>query len=86
MREIIDRLDEFSSRYQRALSVVGAGWAILTWATYAQFISLPDFIRLDETIVMVLGVLYNVIWWGFLYPRVEHHRKNRDGANVGGKA
>ena len=75
---LIDRADAFSTRWKTVISVLSAGWFAATCADYAGFIKLPVELPLSEWLGFVPVVLWNALWWGFAYPRIEARRAERN--------
>jgi hypothetical protein len=59
------------------LTGVGAVSFALSCASYAGFIHLPKFQFLTGLPALIFSVVYNAVWWGFVYPRVDENRKRR---------
>ncbi len=78
MNRAIDRWDAFAERYMTAMTVIGVLWMVLGWASHARFIELPEWPLLTGMSAIVAGVVFNAAWWGFLYPRVQRRRKQRE--------
>ena len=74
---LTDRLDAFAARHERLFGIAGAAFLALSTAIYARFIELPRFDWLSERALMIASMVYNAIWWGFAYPRIEQRRKAR---------
>ena len=75
---LIDRADAFSTRWKTVISVLGAAWFTATCADYAGFIKLPIELPLSQWLGFVPVVLWNALWWGFAYPRIEARRAERN--------
>lgn len=80
MDRLIDRIDAVADRHQRALGIMGVLWFALVCADYAGFIDLPEFTLIGGAAGLIVAVLYNAVWWGFLNPRVQVLRAARGGA------
>lgn len=78
---LIDRWDAFADRYSVPLAVFGFAWMALGWASHARFIELPVWPLLAGISAIIAGVVFNAVWWGFLYPRVQRRRKERELAS-----
>ena len=75
--ELIDRADAFSTRWKAVISAVSVAWFAATCADYAGFIKLPVELPLSEWLGFVPVVVWNALWWGFAYPRIEARRAER---------
>lgn len=75
--QAIDRCDGFATRHQKIIGAVSVVWFALSCALAARFVSLPDFIPLDETTQLMVSGCFNALWWGFVNPRVERRRAER---------
>ncbi len=75
--DLIDRADAFSERWKTTVSVVSVAWFAATCADYAGFINLPVELPLTQWLGFVPVLLWNAIWWGFAYPRIEARRAER---------
>ena len=71
---LIDRIDSVLERIRIPLGIAGAVWFALTCAQHAGFVRLPDFSLLHGTPSLVFSVIYNAVYWGFIWPRVEARR------------
>ncbi|MEO1044918.1 MAG: hypothetical protein AAFX04_05725 [Pseudomonadota bacterium] len=69
---------DFASRYKSYFSTFGIIWACITAAIYARWIVLPDIPFITDELAVYFAGAYNVIWWGFLYPRIEKMQKDYD--------
>ena len=76
--DLIDQADAISTRWKTVISVLSAAWFAATCADYAGFIKLPIELPLSEWLGFVPVVLWNALWWGFAYPRIEARRAERN--------
>ncbi|MCM0001242.1 MAG: hypothetical protein NBV68_17865 [Erythrobacter sp.] len=76
--DLIDRADAISTRWQTVLSVVSTAWFAATCADYAGFLNLPKLGILSGWSAILVAALWNAVWWGFAYPRIEARRKERN--------
>ncbi len=79
---LIDRFDAVSSRWSVVLTVLGAAWFAATCADYAGFIRLPFELPLSEWVGFLPVLLWNALWWGFAYPRIEARRAERKNMEI----
>jgi hypothetical protein len=76
--DLIDRADAFSTRWKTVISALSVAWFVATCADYAGFIKLPIELPLSEWLGFLPVVLWNALWWGVAYPRVEARRAVRN--------
>lgn len=74
---LIDRADAFSQRWNTVIAVLSATWFVATCADYAGFIDLPLELPLIGSLGIFPAILWNGLWWGFAYPRIEARRAER---------
>lgn len=75
--DLIDRADAFNARWHIVLAVLGAAWFALSCADYAGFVDLPVILPLSGWVGILPAVIWNGVWWGFAYPRIEARRAER---------
>ena len=83
---LTDRADAFAARHQRAIGIAGAAFFVVSTAIYAQFIALPEIDWLRDRTLMIASTLFNALWWGFAYPRVQSRREAREAEAEGAAA
>ena len=71
---VTESIASFSTKHERALSLVGILSLALSSAVYARFITLPEIELFDERTMIWLTAIYNVAWWAILRPRVEQRK------------
>jgi hypothetical protein len=74
---LIDRLDSAFAPFSSILAVIGMAWFAAICAQYAGFIRLPDFALFHGFPAIVCSVIYNAVYWGFIYPHVQERRAVR---------
>lgn len=77
--DLIDRADALFGRWHVLLTVLSAAWFAATCAEYAGFIDLPipALVSLPGWAAVLPAAIWNAIWWGFAYPRIEARRAER---------
>jgi hypothetical protein len=85
MNALIDRLVSIADRHSKLLGGLGAVSLALSCASYAGFIKLPKFEILSGPAAMIASVIYNAVWWGFVYPNIDENRKLRAAEREGAK-
>ena len=73
----IDKADALFARWSSVLSILSIGSFIASCAAYAGFIAMPNLLPLPDWLGILPAVLWNALWWGFAYPRIEARRKQR---------
>ncbi|HXG81504.1 MAG TPA: hypothetical protein VNJ05_06865 [Sphingomicrobium sp.] len=73
----IDAFDEFAARFRVPISIVAGGWLVLSWASSAGFIELPEIAILTGTPGIIASSAFNGLWWGWLNPRIIRRRAER---------
>jgi uncharacterized membrane protein len=73
----LERIIATADRHSALFAVVGGIGLVLSSASYAGFIRLPRLEILSGIPAVIASVIYNGVWWGFVYPKVEEMRKNR---------
>lgn len=76
--DLIDRADAFFGRWQLVLSVLSVAWFVLICADFAGFVDLPVVLPLSGWLAILPAALWNAVWWGFAYPRIETRRAERN--------
>jgi hypothetical protein len=74
---LIDRMDAAFASFSGVLAVIGLAWIVATGLQYAGFVQLPDFALFQGVPALVGSVIYNAVYWGFVYPRVLERRAER---------
>ena len=75
---MIDRIDVFAQRHRRAIAIVGGIWVVISWASNAHFIALPEIPFLTGTSGVIASSMFMALWWAWLSPRVAKRRADRD--------
>jgi hypothetical protein len=73
----IDRADAVSARWNTVITVLSAAWFAASCADYAGFIDLPLELPLIGSLGVIPAIIWNVLWWGFAYPRITARRAER---------
>lgn len=76
----IDRADALAARHERLLSITAGLLFVMSCASYAGWIHLPEFLGLSDQAVLVGGTVFNVLWWATLRPRVHRRRAERENS------
>ena len=71
----LNRIAQFVSRHDKALSILSGLWLALSCAAYARFIDLPDIPFVTDQNAWVFSGAWNAAWWGFLHPAIAKRRK-----------
>jgi hypothetical protein len=74
---LIDYGDAVAARWRVPLTILSAAFFVLSCASYAGFVRLPELSFLSGLPVVIAAAAWNAIWWGFLYPRAERRRAER---------
>ena len=74
---LIDRMDAVSARWHVVLAALSVAWFIASCADYAGFIDLPVILPLPGWLGILPAALWNAVWWGVAYPRIEARRAER---------
>ena len=74
---MIDSMDDFATRYRRPISILAAGWFLLSWLSNARFLDLPEIPLLTGKTAIFASAAFNGLWWGWLNPRIERRRTER---------
>ncbi len=74
----IDRLDGFAIRHRRLVAIVGGIWLVVSWASSAHFISLPEIPLLTGKSGVFASSAFAALWWAWLNPRISKRRAARD--------
>ena len=77
---LIDRIDAFAQRHRRLIAIVGGIWVIISWASNAHLVALPDVPFLTGTSGVITSSMFMALWWAWLSPRVTKRRADRDVA------
>lgn len=80
--ELFDRLDEIAARHKKALSIVGGVWFVVGCAIASGMVRVPDLGIVSNRTALLIATLYNAVWWGYFYPRVEKRRVERLSGNA----
>jgi hypothetical protein len=75
---LVDRVDAIALRYRKVLSILGGIWLVISWASNARFISLPEIPLVTGTSGMVASTIFAALWWSWLNPRVQQRRSARE--------
>ena len=75
---LIDRIDAFALRYRRLIAIVGGLWLIVSWASTARFIALPEIPLLTGKTGVFASSACAALWWAFINPRITKRRAARD--------
>ena len=74
----IDRVDAFALRYRRPLAILGGIWLVISWASSAGFISLPEIPFLTGKSGVFASSAFAALWWAWLNPRIMKRRAAHD--------
>jgi hypothetical protein len=76
----VDRWDAFAERYRVPLAVLSIAWFAASCAEYAGFIDLPipALLPLSGWLAILPAALWNGVWWGVAYPRIDARCKARN--------
>ena len=80
---LIDRIDDFALRHRRLITIVGALWLIISWASNAHFIALPEIPLLTGITGVFASSGCAALWWAFINPRITKRRLARDADKSG---
>ncbi|KPF60077.1 hypothetical protein IP88_16160 [alpha proteobacterium AAP81b] len=75
---IITAADDLMHRHARLLDAIGIVGFVLGCASYAGFLRLPTLVVLPAALGTILAVLRYAVWDGFVTPRLEARREQRD--------
>ena len=75
---LIDRLDGFATRHRRLITIVGGLWLVVSWASNAHFLSLPEIPLLTGKTGVFASSGFAALWWAFINPRISKRRAARD--------
>ena len=75
---LIDRIDAFALRYRKPLMIFGGLWLVISWASNAHFISLPEIPLLTGKTGIFASSAFAALWWAFINPRIAKRRAARD--------
>ena len=75
---LIDRVDAFAQRRRRLIAIVGGIWVVISWASNAHLVSLPEIPFLTGTSGVIASSMFMALWWAWLSPRVAKRRSDRD--------
>jgi len=78
--DLADRWDAFAERFRVPLAAFSVAWFALSCAEYAGFVDVPvpALVPLPGWLAILPAAIWNALWWGFAYPRVEARRKQRN--------
>jgi hypothetical protein len=84
--DLVDRWDAFAERFRVPLAILSIAWFAASCAEYAGFVDLPIpvLLPLSGWLAILPAAMWNAVWWGFAYPRIEARGKQRnilDNAN-----
>ena len=82
MDRIIDRVDAFALRYRKLLMILGGLWLMLSWASSALFIKVPEIPFLTGTMGIMASSACAALWWALINPRIQKRRAARDLAGT----
>ena len=74
---IIDAVDSLAERYRRPITIIGAIWLGLSFASWAGFITLPELAILTGKPAVYASCAFNALWWGWMNPRILRRRAVR---------
>lgn len=74
---MIDRIERFAARHERAIALLAGLWFWLNVAHTARFVDLPDIPFVTDRNALWLSAAFNAGWWGFLRPAIERRRVER---------
>lgn len=80
---LFDRVEGHAARHSRAVSVFSALVFVFGCASAAGFVRLPevDWLQwLEGWPAIALAAVWNALWWGFGYPRVQARKAARAAA------
>lgn len=72
---MLDRAARFAERHKRLLGVSGFVWLMLSSASYARFVTLPDIPFVTDEMALYASAAYNAGWWGLVRPQIERRRR-----------
>ncbi|MEO7751010.1 MAG: hypothetical protein ABIS09_06775 [Sphingomicrobium sp.] len=78
----IDRFDAFALRYRRVLAILGGIWLVISWASSAGWVRLPEIPLLTGTSGVMASSAFAALWWSWLNPRINKRRVARDAAQL----
>jgi len=78
---LIDRVDGFAQRHRRAIAIVGGIWVVISWASNAHLVALPEIPFLTGTSGVIASSMFMALWWAWLSPRVTKRRADRETAS-----
>jgi Na+/proline symporter len=79
---VIDRIDSFALRHRRLLAIVGVVWLVISWASSAGFIPLPQIPLLTGKTGVFASSAFAAFWWAWMNPRVVKRRSAREAAKT----
>lgn len=75
LNQIFDQVAQLAARHEKLLGMLSFGWMMFTGAVYARFITLPDVPYLTDRNAWMISGPWNMLWWGFLQPRLAERKK-----------
>ncbi len=75
MNALLTKAIHFGDRYELEIAILGGAWFVISCASWIPFVPIPKIPYLTDENSWVFSGAWNTIWWGFVHPALEKHRK-----------